>query len=144
MTNDTIQPTEVAGGPTLPQERRVVTALPGPRSQELAARRAASSWDRGPGRAVTTRRSCGRVGPPATSVGWIVSLVMTVPSLCAPRWQPGAASAVLQPPTPQGCTSARTWSGTGWRWQVDGSARPARQDETERDHARRRPGARIP
>src|SRR5664280_1806845 len=42
MTNDTIQPTEVAGGPTLPQERRVVTALPGPRSQELAARRAAT------------------------------------------------------------------------------------------------------
>src|SRR5664280_2891851 len=42
MTNDTFQPTEVAGGPTLPQERRVVTALPGPRSQELAARRAAT------------------------------------------------------------------------------------------------------
>ncbi len=30
------------GGPTLPQERRLVTALPGPRSQELLARKAAA------------------------------------------------------------------------------------------------------
>ncbi|MCL2780620.1 MAG: 4-aminobutyrate--2-oxoglutarate transaminase [Actinomycetia bacterium] len=31
-----------AGGPALPQERRLVTAIPGPRSQELAARAAAA------------------------------------------------------------------------------------------------------
>ncbi|WP_322411486.1 4-aminobutyrate--2-oxoglutarate transaminase [Microbacterium invictum] len=30
------------GGPTLPQERRLVTAIPGPRSQELLARKAAA------------------------------------------------------------------------------------------------------
>ncbi|MBA2769692.1 MAG: 4-aminobutyrate--2-oxoglutarate transaminase [Sporichthyaceae bacterium] len=30
------------GGPTLPQERRLVTAIPGPRSQELMARRTAA------------------------------------------------------------------------------------------------------
>lgn len=30
------------GGPTLPQERRLVTEIPGPRSRELAARRAAA------------------------------------------------------------------------------------------------------
>ncbi|GAA1965280.1 4-aminobutyrate--2-oxoglutarate transaminase [Agromyces allii] len=32
----------VTGGPTLPQERRLVTAIPGPRSQELMARKAAA------------------------------------------------------------------------------------------------------
>ncbi|MFG2192576.1 4-aminobutyrate--2-oxoglutarate transaminase [Streptomyces sp. NPDC048639] len=31
--------TATAGGPSLPQERRVVTAIPGPKSQELQARR---------------------------------------------------------------------------------------------------------
>ncbi len=30
------------GGPTLPQERRLVTAIPGPRSVELQARRTAA------------------------------------------------------------------------------------------------------
>lgn len=30
------------GGPALPQERRLVTEIPGPRSRELAARRAAA------------------------------------------------------------------------------------------------------
>ncbi len=34
--------TNNAGGPTLPQERRLVTALPGPKSQALLARRAAA------------------------------------------------------------------------------------------------------
>jgi 4-aminobutyrate aminotransferase/(S)-3-amino-2-methylpropionate transaminase len=33
--------TATAGGPSLPQERRVVTAIPGPKSQELQARRSA-------------------------------------------------------------------------------------------------------
>lgn len=32
----------VLGGPSLPQERRLVTAIPGPRSQELLARKAAA------------------------------------------------------------------------------------------------------
>ncbi|KQM80638.1 4-aminobutyrate--2-oxoglutarate transaminase [Agromyces sp. Leaf222] len=32
----------VTGGPSLPQERRLVTAIPGPRSQELMARKAAA------------------------------------------------------------------------------------------------------
>ena len=31
-------PTTAVGGPALPQERRLVTAIPGPRSQELMAR----------------------------------------------------------------------------------------------------------
>ena len=30
------------GGPSLPQERRLVTSIPGPRSQELMARKAAA------------------------------------------------------------------------------------------------------
>ncbi|MBQ0984416.1 4-aminobutyrate--2-oxoglutarate transaminase [Streptomyces sp. F63] len=34
--------TATTGGPSLPQERRVVTAIPGPKSQELQARRAAA------------------------------------------------------------------------------------------------------
>ncbi len=34
--------TELSGGPSLPQERRVVTAVPGPVSQELMARKQAS------------------------------------------------------------------------------------------------------
>ncbi|MCM2578896.1 4-aminobutyrate--2-oxoglutarate transaminase [Streptomyces meridianus] len=34
--------TATAGGPSLPQERRVVTAIPGPKSQELQARRTAA------------------------------------------------------------------------------------------------------
>ncbi|MEC4020152.1 4-aminobutyrate--2-oxoglutarate transaminase [Streptomyces sp. H27-D2] len=34
--------TELSGGPALPQERRVVTAIPGPKSQELQARRLAA------------------------------------------------------------------------------------------------------
>ncbi len=34
--------TELSGGPALPQERRVVTAIPGPKSQELAARKEAT------------------------------------------------------------------------------------------------------
>ncbi|MGI9824195.1 4-aminobutyrate--2-oxoglutarate transaminase [Agromyces sp. Marseille-Q5079] len=33
-------PAAVTGGPALPQERRLVTAIPGPRSQELMARKA--------------------------------------------------------------------------------------------------------
>ncbi|GAA1522231.1 4-aminobutyrate aminotransferase/(S)-3-amino-2-methylpropionate transaminase [Agromyces terreus] len=33
-------PVAVTGGPALPQERRLVTAIPGPRSQELMARKA--------------------------------------------------------------------------------------------------------
>lgn len=37
MTNDSAVP---LGGPTLPQERRLVTALPGPRSAEILARKA--------------------------------------------------------------------------------------------------------
>ncbi|GAA1825672.1 4-aminobutyrate--2-oxoglutarate transaminase [Agromyces salentinus] len=35
-------PAAVTGGPSLPQERRLVTAIPGPRSQELMARKAAA------------------------------------------------------------------------------------------------------
>jgi 4-aminobutyrate aminotransferase/(S)-3-amino-2-methylpropionate transaminase len=35
-------PTVPLGGPTLPQERRLVTSIPGPRSQELLARKAAA------------------------------------------------------------------------------------------------------
>ncbi|MET7797326.1 4-aminobutyrate--2-oxoglutarate transaminase [Streptomyces decoyicus] len=34
--------TELSGGPSLPQERRVVTAIPGPKSQELWARKQAT------------------------------------------------------------------------------------------------------
>ena len=34
--------TELSGGPALPQERRVVTAVPGPKSQELMARKEAT------------------------------------------------------------------------------------------------------
>ncbi|MES4907562.1 MULTISPECIES: 4-aminobutyrate--2-oxoglutarate transaminase [unclassified Streptomyces] len=34
--------TELSGGPSLPQERRIVTAIPGPKSQELLARKAAA------------------------------------------------------------------------------------------------------
>ncbi|WP_420903191.1 aminotransferase class III-fold pyridoxal phosphate-dependent enzyme, partial [Streptomyces antimycoticus] len=34
--------TELSGGPSLPQERRVVTAIPGPKSQELLARKNAA------------------------------------------------------------------------------------------------------
>ena len=39
MTSST---TAAIGGPTLPQERRIVTEIPGPRSRELDARRAAA------------------------------------------------------------------------------------------------------
>ncbi len=38
-TTDTVTATPL-GGPTLPQERRLVTSIPGPRSQELLARKA--------------------------------------------------------------------------------------------------------
>jgi len=38
-------PTGPTGGPTLPQERRVVTAIPGPKSQELLARKQAAVSD---------------------------------------------------------------------------------------------------
>ena len=41
MTDSTAS-SQPSGGPSLPQERRLVTAIPGPRSQELAARRGAS------------------------------------------------------------------------------------------------------
>ncbi|GAA4703456.1 4-aminobutyrate--2-oxoglutarate transaminase [Streptomyces youssoufiensis] len=34
--------TELSGGPALPQERRLVTAIPGPKSQELLARKGAT------------------------------------------------------------------------------------------------------
>jgi 4-aminobutyrate aminotransferase / (S)-3-amino-2-methylpropionate transaminase / 5-aminovalerate transaminase len=34
--------TEMSGGPSLPQERRIVTAIPGPKSQELLARKTAA------------------------------------------------------------------------------------------------------
>lgn len=34
--------TELSGGPALPQERRIVTAVPGPKSQELMARKQAA------------------------------------------------------------------------------------------------------
>jgi 4-aminobutyrate aminotransferase/(S)-3-amino-2-methylpropionate transaminase len=39
MTTDVHDPTAVTGGPDLPQERRRVTEVPGPRSRELAARK---------------------------------------------------------------------------------------------------------
>ncbi|MDD7961617.1 4-aminobutyrate--2-oxoglutarate transaminase [Microbacterium thalli] len=42
MSTMTSTPTIPLGGPTLPQERRVVTAIPGPRSEELLARKAAA------------------------------------------------------------------------------------------------------
>ena len=42
MSTSTTTPTTPLGGPTLPQERRVVTAIPGPRSAELLARKAAA------------------------------------------------------------------------------------------------------
>ena len=38
----TPSPTPPLGGPSLPQERRLVTSIPGPRSQELLARKAAA------------------------------------------------------------------------------------------------------
>ncbi|WP_144761443.1 4-aminobutyrate--2-oxoglutarate transaminase [Curtobacterium sp. 9128] len=41
MTSTASAPTTI-GGPGLPQERRLVTAVPGPRSQELLARKAAA------------------------------------------------------------------------------------------------------
>ncbi|OEU86406.1 4-aminobutyrate aminotransferase [Streptomyces abyssalis] len=37
--------TEMSGGPALPQERRVVTSVPGPKSQELMARKQAAVAD---------------------------------------------------------------------------------------------------
>ncbi|AEW96838.1 MULTISPECIES: 4-aminobutyrate--2-oxoglutarate transaminase [Streptomycetaceae] len=37
--------TEVSGGPALPQERRLVTSIPGPKSQELLARKTAAVAD---------------------------------------------------------------------------------------------------
>ncbi len=37
--------TEMSGGPALPQERRVVTSIPGPKSQELMARKQAAVAD---------------------------------------------------------------------------------------------------
>jgi 4-aminobutyrate aminotransferase/(S)-3-amino-2-methylpropionate transaminase len=40
--SDTLTASYPLGGPTLPQERRMVTSIPGPRSQELIARKAAS------------------------------------------------------------------------------------------------------
>jgi 4-aminobutyrate aminotransferase/(S)-3-amino-2-methylpropionate transaminase len=39
-TTTTDSPAPATGGPALPQERRVVTSIPGPRSQELMARKA--------------------------------------------------------------------------------------------------------
>ena len=42
MTTESSAPVHATGGPGLPQERRVVTAIPGPRSQELHARRGAA------------------------------------------------------------------------------------------------------
>jgi 4-aminobutyrate aminotransferase / (S)-3-amino-2-methylpropionate transaminase / 5-aminovalerate transaminase len=41
MTDSTAS-SQPAGGPSLPQERRLVTAIPGPRSQEIATRRGAA------------------------------------------------------------------------------------------------------
>ena len=38
----TVAPETLTGGPTLPQERRLVTALPGPRTVELQARKSAA------------------------------------------------------------------------------------------------------
>ena len=40
VTENSASSAPLAGGPGLPQERRLVTAIPGPRSQEKAARRA--------------------------------------------------------------------------------------------------------
>jgi len=40
--SDVLTATVPLGGPTLPQERRIVTSIPGPRSQELLARKAAA------------------------------------------------------------------------------------------------------
>lgn len=42
MTDMLIAPTSTQGGPSLPQERRIVTAIPGPKSQHLLERRAAA------------------------------------------------------------------------------------------------------
>jgi 4-aminobutyrate aminotransferase/(S)-3-amino-2-methylpropionate transaminase len=42
MTLVDTQTTTTAGGPSLPQERRLVTSIPGPRSQELMDRKAAA------------------------------------------------------------------------------------------------------
>ncbi|WP_424447712.1 4-aminobutyrate--2-oxoglutarate transaminase [Microbacterium arborescens] len=42
MSTSTSTPTIPLGGPTLPQERRLVTSIPGPRSEELLARKAAA------------------------------------------------------------------------------------------------------
>ena len=42
----TVVPEILTGGPTLPQERRLVTALPGPRTAELQARKSAAVVDR--------------------------------------------------------------------------------------------------
>ncbi|KAA9089871.1 4-aminobutyrate--2-oxoglutarate transaminase [Microbacterium radiodurans] len=42
MSTTTTTPTTPLGGPGLPQERRIVTAIPGPRSAELLARKAAA------------------------------------------------------------------------------------------------------
>lgn len=42
MTDATLTAPAVAGGPSLPQERRLVTPIPGPRSTELLARKAAA------------------------------------------------------------------------------------------------------
>ncbi|GAB3602792.1 4-aminobutyrate--2-oxoglutarate transaminase [Microbacterium aureliae] len=42
MTSTDTLVTHPLGGPALPQERRLVTAIPGPRSQELLARKAAA------------------------------------------------------------------------------------------------------
>ena len=41
MTDSTAA-SQPSGGPELPQERRLTTAIPGPRSQEVAARRGAA------------------------------------------------------------------------------------------------------
>ena len=38
----TVVPEILTGGPTLPQERRLLTALPGPRTAELQARKSAA------------------------------------------------------------------------------------------------------
>jgi 4-aminobutyrate aminotransferase/(S)-3-amino-2-methylpropionate transaminase len=42
MATNTTSGTPTTGGPTLPQERRLVTAIPGPKSQELQARKTAA------------------------------------------------------------------------------------------------------
>jgi 4-aminobutyrate aminotransferase/(S)-3-amino-2-methylpropionate transaminase len=42
MTEPSTQPHDGAGGPHLPQERRLITSLPGPRSRELDGRRSAT------------------------------------------------------------------------------------------------------